>query len=270
MTDAQPTVEFSPIAGEEPVARRKRRWPWVVAGVAVVVTVALIVTELIMRSVVPNTMADIARDSVGLSADHPVEVEISGYLTPQVVFGSFTEVRLSADDVPLAEGIRASVSGVAHDLPMDVTGDELGETHLTARFTEEQLSEVLAVLSRGIGQNLEIEQEQLTISHEFPLFGQAIPIRVAFLPSVVDGQLHIAPLAVDAAGVLSLTVEQLADFTLFAPYVDGVDICIDEYIPRGVTLESLAISTTKTISFTVGLDPRIGIDHSLQANGVCE
>src|SRR5699024_1690688 len=120
------------------------------------------------------------------------------------------------------------------------------------------------------GQNLEIEQEQLTISHEFPLFGQAIPIRVAFLPSVVDGQLHIAPLSVDAAGVLSLTVEQLADFTLFAPYVAGVDTCIDRYRPRGVPRESLAISTTETISFTVGLDPASGIDHSLQANGVCE
>ena len=270
MTDAQPTRELRVESDEIVTPIRNTRWPWIVAGVALVVVLALGVTELVMRNVVPNTMADIARDAVGLSDDHPVEVEVGGYVTPQVLFGSFNQVKLSADDVPLADGIRASVTAIAHDLPMDIAEAELGETHLTAKFTEEQLTEVLGVLSRGIGQNLEIEQEQLTVSHEFSLFGQTFPIKIAFLPSAVDGELHIAPLSVDAAGVLALTVDQLADFSLFAPYADGIDICIDEYIPAGVTLESLAISTTKTISFTVSLDPRIGMDEALQATGVCD
>ena len=261
--DAQADMAAQPV-------KRRRRWPLIVVAIVVLVGAALVITEVALKQIVPNTMADLARESVGLSDDHPVDVEVAGYLTPQVLFGTFQEVRLEADNVPLFEGIRASVSGVAHDLPRDVTKRALGETELTAKFTEEQLIEVLHLLSRGVGQNLEIEQEKLTISHEIPIFGQAIPISVAFLPSVVDGQLHIAPISVDAAGVLSLTVDQLANFQLFAPYADGIDVCVAEYMPAGVTLERLAISTTKTLALTVSLDAEIGVDETLQQPGICE
>lgn len=280
MREDQPTEVFDTVPlpreqaeetvpGEMP-PRRRRRWPVIVAIVVLLTIAGLIVAEVALRQIVPKTMADLAREAVGLSEDHPVNVELAGYLTPQVVMGRFQEVRLSADDVPLTEGIRASVSGVAHDLPRDVTASKLGETELTAKFTEEQLMSVLHLLSRGIGDSLEIEQEKLTISHEIPIFGQSIPISVAFLPSVIDGKLHIAPISVDAAGVLSLTVEQLASFQLFAPYTDGIDVCVAEYMPAGATLDRLAISTTKTLALTVTLDPRIGIDESLQQTGTCE
>lgn len=262
--------EERPVAMEPAPRRRRRRWLVIIAIIVVLATAALVITEVALRQIVPKTMADLARDAVGLSEDHPVDIDVAGYLTPQVLFGRFQEVRVSADNVPLAEGIRASVSGVAHDLPRDVTVHKLGATELTAKFTEEQLISVLHLLSRGIGDSLEIEQEKLTISHEIPIFGQSIPISVAFLPSVVDGKLHIDPISVDAAGVLSLTVEQLASFQLFAPYADGIDVCVAEYMPAGATLDRLAISTTKTLAFTVTLDPRIGIDEALQHTGTCD
>lgn len=253
----------------EPGKKRTTRIALWVGGAVVLIAVALGVTEAVLRQAVPNSMAQIAREAVGLSADHPIDVEVRGYLTPQLIRGTFSEVRLSASDVPLTEGVRASVTAVAHDLPKDATTAELGETSLTAKFTEAELTDVLHMFSRGLGQSLEIKGDRLTVTHELSLFGQAIPITIAFAPSVVDGQLHIDPISVDAAGVLSLTVDQLADFALFKPYVNGLDVCVAEYLPRGATLESLSLSTTKTLSLTVTIDPRVGIDASLQELGTC-
>lgn len=249
---------------------RSKRWIVILVSVVALLVIALVATEVAMRKIVPETMANMVRDTVNLSDDHPIEVEVAGYLTPQVVLGTFNRVHLNADDVPIAEGIRASVSGVAHDLPRDVTSNELGETHLTAKFTQEQLTEVLRVLSRGVGQSLEIEGDRLSISNEITLFGQGIPITVAFFPSVVERQLHIEPISVDAAGVLSLTVDQLKDFQIFAPYADGIDLCVAEYLPAGVHLDALALSTTKTLAVTVKVSPEIGMDESLHELGVCE
>ncbi|MDA3147780.1 DUF2993 domain-containing protein [Leucobacter sp. UCMA 4100] len=248
---------------------KKRGW---IAAVTTVSILALLLggTELVMRQVVPKTMADLAREAVGLSEDHPVDVEISGYLTPQVIFGTFSKVQMSAESVPFADGIRASVTANARDLPRDPSKHELGETTLTATFTEQELTEVLQTLSKGVGQRLIIDGDQLSIDNELSLFGQKVPVSVTFEPSVVDHQLHIEPIAVDAAGILSLGVDQLADFPLFADFANGVDICVASYMPAGVQLDGLSLSTTKKLSVTLSADPRIGIDETLQELGSCD
>lgn len=251
------------------VTHKKKRW--IITGVSIIAALGLllVIAEVVLRSVVPNVIAGLARDAVQLSEDHPVEVDVSGYLTPQVLFGTFGHITVKADDVPLGEGLRATVAVSAEDLPRNPEARELGTTELTATFTEDQLSEVLRTLSKGVGKSLAIEGNQLTIANELSLFGQSIPVSVTVEPSVVDHQLHIEPVAVDAAGILSLGVDQLADFPLFADYANGLDICVASYMPAGVTLEELSLSTTKTLSVKLSADSRIVLDEELQAKGSC-
>lgn len=253
----------------EPSRTQRRRWPIVVALILVLLAVIAVVTELVMRQVVPAIVADNVREYAGLSADHPVDVELTGLITPQVIRGAFTDARVAVENVPVQEGIRVDLEASADSFPMRITEAPLSRTTVTATLDEAELGNVLRVLSRGIGQDLQIDGDDLTMVNNFTFFGQSIPITVTFTPSIMDGGLHIEPVGVEAGGLLSLTVDQLPDFQIFDDFASGMTICVDHLKPEGVTLTDLALSTTQTLKLTAEIHPNIGMDETLQQVGTC-
>lgn len=269
MTGHHDTVVLHDTVPAVPSRKKRRRWPIAIIVIVALLAVAVVATELVLRQVVPAKVADNVREVAGLSADHPVDVELTGFITPQVIRGEFTNARVAVSNVPVQEGIRVDLEASADSFPMNITEAPLRATTVTATLDETQLSNVLRILSRGIGQDLTIDGDDLTISNSLTFFGQSVPINVTFTPSIRDGGLHIEPVGVEAGGILSLTVDQLPDFQIFDDFASGMTICVDHLKPEGVTLTDLALSTTQTLKLTAEIHPNIGMDETLQQVGTC-
>lgn len=254
-----------------PRSKRSRRRVLSIFTAAIIgVLIICGVSELVLRQIVPNRIADGVREALQLSEDHPVEVGVSGMLLPQLVAGRFNRVSIASDDVPLGDTeVRADVTGVARDLPLNIEQQELGHTRISATLSEEQLQAALTTLSRGMEFDLDISGSKLTVATSLNLFGQKIPVTVRFVPSLTGDGLHIEPISVDAAGLISLDVDELANFQLLAPIADGVDLCYDDLVPQGVHLSDLSLSTTRSMRVSATIDPRIMLDPALQEVGEC-
>lgn len=249
----------------------KRALGWIISLIVVGVLLvgAAVSTELVLRQTVPNRIADEIRQHLKLSDDHPVEVRgIEGLLTLQVIRGALDNVTVEVDDAPLGDGMRASVLFSTTSLPTRGKPRILGETEVRVTFDETQLAEVLRLHSRGIGETVTIEGDHLSIGTTVTLFGQRFHVTLTLVVEVREGSLHIEPISIDA-GLLELTVEQLRNFPALEELSLGFDVCVADRLPRGVTLESVELSTQRTLTLVADVDPRIIDDESLQRFGTC-
>lgn len=229
----------------------------------------LIVTEFALRKVVPQQFAGHVREFLHLSDDHSVEVELEGVLLQQLIVGIFNNVQVSVADAPLADGLRANLFAHASKMPKNPMEGQIIDGVVGVTFDSEQLSEVVRVLSRGVGQEVEIEKDHLTVSNSISLFGQKIPLKISFELAANDGQLHINPVGIEAAGLIGFTVDQLQNVPGLTQLAEGFDICIADKLPDGVSLEKITLSTAGTLTVTGEINPEIGMNAALQEFGVC-
>lgn len=239
------------------------------AVVVVLVTVGLLITEMTLRKVVPESFKEQAQEFLSLSPDHPVEVELQPWLTAQYLSGSFKNVQVTVPEAPLSDGMRATLFASAASVPTNPQKGEFVDAHVGATFTTEELSEVTRVLSKGVGQEVELDGEQLKIANTINFLGQKITIKIGFTPEAKDGQIHITPVGVEAAGLLNITVDQLPEFEPLQKFAEGFDICVADKIPKGMIIEEIRLSTANKLTVFVSVDPQIVINESLQELGNC-
>lgn len=263
-------------ARPEQGASQPRRWSkkarrWVIAGAAtlVLLVAAVFATELILRQVIPQKFAGHVRELINLSEDHPVDITLNGWLTGQLIAGSFTDVSIAVPDAPLVEGMRADLFGSADSMPTEPTGGEFKNAVIGVRFSEDQLGTVVQMLSSGIGEDVMIEDGEIMISRSLSLFGQQVPLTVRLEASAVNGQLHVDPISVDAAGLVELTADQLSNIPMFSGLAGGLDLCVSDKLPVGAELDDISLSSTQTLTVELTLDPRLGVDPELQKLGEC-
>ncbi len=268
--DAQPT---QPIPGEwayaEPPRRRRRVWPWIIAGVIVVglAIVAWFAGEAIARNLVTTTIRDQVVTQLALPADQEVQVDVPGPIIPQLIAGTLGEVRIASEDVPM-ESFVGDVAVVAHDVP--ITGGEMGSAAATVILDEEQLRTLMSTVDGFPADSLALAAPDVTISTELSLFGIAFPIGVALTPSAVDADLVLSPASLQVAGA-TVTAEGLRQ--QFGGLADAVlrdwTVCIAQYIPAGLTLTSVAVEADAVVA-GFDIDGAIVSDPQLQENGTCE
>ncbi|MFV0374393.1 LmeA family phospholipid-binding protein [Microbacterium sp.] len=131
--DAFPTVPLpapgeptSGTAGSPAEVRtpRRRRWPWLVAaGAAAVLLVAgILIAEQLARSATVSTIRSAIIAQVGLPADQQLDVQVGGFVLPQLIGGTLDDVHISADEVTFGDltadiQVRATGSRSAAMLP---------------------------------------------------------------------------------------------------------------------------------------------------------
>ncbi|MDY0909111.1 DUF2993 domain-containing protein [Microbacterium sp. CFBP9034] len=268
--DDQPTLVQPDWAYAEAPRRRRRVWPWLVAlGIVVVLAVvAWFAAEAIARDLVTKTVRDQVTERLSLPADHPIDVEVSGTVIPQLIGGSLDEVTVSSDDVPVGS-FEGDVTVTAVDVPI-TEGVDMGGATATVTLDEEQLRALLSTVDGLPADTVGLAEPDLTMSTELQLFGVEFPVGVALTPSVAEGDIVLTPSTFELAGAEIAAAQLTQRFGALADVVvRDWTVCLAEYIPAGVTLTDVHVDGDVLVA-DADVDGAIVTDPALQANGTCE
>lgn len=253
------------------MTRTRERRPWkAVAGVVVAVAILVGAAELALRLIVPGIIAAEVRDQLALTDNHPVDVSLGGSALLHAVGGGVGDVTVDVPDAPIIEGVVADASVHADRVPFDPTSGEI--TGGTARLTvsKDHLGGVIEVLTQGIADSGSVRAGELAVGRELEVFGQTVDLSASIALSVADGDVEIEPRGVRAAG-LDLSAEQLSAATgsLLDPILQPQTVCVAEYLPAGIELTGIELSSTGSASIDADLSPTILSDAAQREPGSC-
>lgn len=249
---------------------RRAKWPWVVLVIVVVIAVLLVAAELVARAVLPNTVRSLVIEQLDLPADQQLDVEASGILLPQLIFGKLDELKLSSDKVTLG-GITGSAHVTATQVPVrsdGVGGEPLGSAKGTVSIDQSQFAALLEHAQLP-GTEITLQAPNATVQGAIPVFGREIPVGLTVTPGADDGDLLLTPVSVELGGK-AIDLQALGAFLgeagtqLAAPQ----HVCIADRLPAGITLIGLRIEGSRAVA-DITADARIAVDPRLLEYGTC-
>lgn len=261
----------------EPVEEQPRRWRrfWIVAAV-IVVLLGLLVggAELLLRAVIPNVIAGVVRDKIGLSQQHEVDVELGGSALVPALGGHVGSVDLRIPDLEVVDGIAADVSAHADSIPFDPTKGRIEGAAATATIGSDSVGPLLALVTDGVVDDGTVKDGLLEVSKTLQLFGYDVQVSAEFGLSVQDGNLVIDPSSINAAG-FNLTAEQLRPLLgdNASALLDTRSVCLRDRLPEGVTLTDIELQQGVlggSAAVTAKFDPELLSDPTKQQFGSCE
>lgn len=251
-------------ATEEP-KRARKRWPWILLAVVVVLAALVVVGELVARAVVPGMVRATVIEELGLSSDQQLDVDVEGILLPQLIGGTLDTVHLASDSVSL-EGVTGAVDVTATGVP--VGGGDLAGASGTIRIDEAEFTSLIAETELPVD-SVAFEAPNATLSGSFSVFGADVPLSLTFTPGAVDGELELTPVAVTVGGI-DIDLDDAG--SVFGSLGEGLtqpqQVCIADQLPAGVTLAGLEIVDGAAV-IDIDVDGAIATDPTLQAKGVC-
>lgn len=281
MSDENPTVPLpdpraqwvlstdaaAPGAGTE--QPRKRRWPWLVALLAVVLLAvgAWFAGEYIARGIVERTIREQVTTSVALPADQPIDIDLPGQVLPQLIAGRFDQLTLSSENVPFGQ-LTGDVVVHATDVPLR-DDDPIGSASASVTLDQSQLQSLLATVEDFPAATVTLAEPDLDITMELRLFALTVPIGVGLTPTASAGQLVLTPRTLMLNGA-EISADALVDqFGAIArTVVRDWEVCIAQYLPAGLELSAVQVSGN-TIVADFAIDGAIIRDEALQQNGTC-
>lgn len=270
--DTQPTEplpDWERADWEHAEAPKRRKWPWIVAFAIVIVlaVVAWFAAEAIARQVVTNVVAGEVRSQLSLPASHEIDVEIAGAVLPQLISGTFSDVTVSSEDVPVGD-LSGDITVAAQGVP--IRGGDMSGATATVALDEDQLRAVLSSVEGFPAESVGLDAPDVTMATELQLFGVGIPVGVSLTPSVEDGGIVLTPSSLQLAGS-DVTADAIrGQFGVVADVVlRDWTVCIAGHLPAGIELTSIEIEGDEVVAV---FDVAGGIltDESLQANGTCD
>jgi len=254
---------------DAPPPRRKRRlWPWIVSLVLVIVLFggAAFAGEWLARDLVERGVRGALASELGVPADQ-AEVQVEGFVIPQLISGRFDEVRIEAQDVSL-QGFTGDVNVTARGVPLTADGP-LDSAEASVALDQEQLRTLLAGVEGFPEESLGLSGTDVTITVDLNVFGVAIPVGVGLTPSAAGGALVLTPASFTVAGA-SADAEGLRN--QFGAVADVVlqpwQVCIASSLPAGLTLTDVAVAEQEVVAH-FDIASGILVDSTLQDPGVC-
>lgn len=264
-----PSVEHPTlvIPGERDAAAKpkRRRWPWVVLIVVIVLGGLAVAAELLARSILPGVVRGIVIEQLDLPADQQLDVQAEGILIVQLLAGSLDELHLSTESVTIG-GITGAA--VVTALGVSLRGDDLTAADGTIRIDQTQFEALLADADLPID-SIVFEEPDVTATGSVTVLGFDIPIEFTATPGAADGDLTLTPVRLLLGGV-ELDAAQVGDRLgdLGTRLTETQRICIADQLPAGLTLAGLSIEGSEAV-IDLTVDGAIVSDASLQQNGTC-
>ena len=242
-----------------------------ILGVVVALAVLAGAAEVALRLIIPNVIANAVREQVGLSEDHPVDVELGGSALLHAITGRVGDVTIGVDDLPLPGGIVVNAKLHADSAPFDPTSGDLHGGTGALTVTGDQLPGVVNAVTRGIAETGEVRDGELVVGRDVTLLGFTVPVSLGLELGVSGGDVQVTPTQVSASG-LDLSSEQIAGAAapVLGDLLETHTVCIADELPRGITLTGIDLSTTGSATLQADLSPGILSDSSEQEPGVCE
>ncbi|MGW8484154.1 LmeA family phospholipid-binding protein [Microbacterium sp. NPDC055903] len=277
MSDDNPTLPYPEASTEHPTLvipgeddavqkPRRRRWPWVVLTVVILLAALVVAAEFIARSMLPGIVRGIVIEQLELPADQQLDVDASGILLPQLIAGSLDQLNLSTQSVTVG-GITGAAEVTARGVSL--RGEDLAGAEGTLRIDQAQFETLLAGTDLPI-ESISFEAPDVTASGSIDVLGFALPISFTATPGATEGDLTLTPVRLLLGGV-ELDAAQIADRLgdLGDRLTETQRICIADQLPAGLHLAGLAIDGTEAV-VDLTVDGAIISDASLQENGTCE
>ena len=230
-----------------PARPRARRWPWLIALVAVAALAvgAWFAGEYIARGIVERTVRDQVQKQLALPADQQIDVDIPGQILPQLISGTLDQITLSSRDVPLGQ-LTGDVVVRASGVPIRGDGPA---TDASASVT--------------------LTEPDIGVAMELRLFALTVPVGVGLTPSATAGQLVLTPTTFTVAGAQISAQALLDQFgAVGSTVIRDWDVCVAQYLPAGMTLSGVRVEGDHVVA-DVAIDGGIIHDPALQQKGTC-
>ena len=254
---------------DAPPPRRKRRlWPWIVSlGVVLVLFGgAAFAGEWLARDLVERGVRGALASELGVPTDQ-AEVQVEGFVIPQLISGRFDEVRIEAQDVSL-QGFTGDVAVTARGVPLRADGP-LNSAEASVTLDQEQMRALMAGVEGFPEESLGLSGADVTITVGLNVFGVAVPIGVGLTPSAAGGALVLTPASFSVAGA-SADAQGLRN--QFGAIADAVlqpwQVCIASSLPAGLTLTDVAVVDQRIVA-NFDIASGILVDSTLRDPGVC-
>jgi len=256
-------------AASPPARRRGRRWPWLIAAVAVAALAvgAWFAGEFIARGIVERTIREQIVSRLDIPADQQIEVDVRGTVLPQLIGGRLDDVTVSAADVsfgPIAGDVQVRAAGVP------IRGDApLQSASATVRLDEAQVRALLGTVDGFPADAVTLDAPDIVMSTQLKLFALSVPVGVSLEPSAAKGDLVLTPRSLRVSGA-EVSADVLTDqFGAVArTVVRDWDVCVKQYLPTGLTLSDVRVDGQQVVA-DMAVNPAITVDSSLQQKGSC-
>ena len=255
----------------QPAPPRPRRalWPWLVAGLAVVVlaVVAWIAGEQIARNILVNTIREQVITQLSLPADQRIDVDVPGQILPQLIGGEIDEITIAGDDVAFGE-LSGDVSVHATGVPVR-GGGALDAATATITLDADQLTALLETVDGFPADTIALDAPAIEISMDLQLFALTVPIGVTLVPSAAGGDLVLTPSTLRVAGAEVSADSLVRQFGAIAgAVVRDWQVCIADQLPAGVELSAVEVKRAAVV-IEFEIDGKIVTDESLRQPGTC-
>lgn len=250
---------------ETPVRPKRRRWPWVLLIVVVVLGMLVVVAEFIARAVLPGVVRSLVIDELNLPADQQLDVEADGILLPQLIGGTLDSLHLSTDSVTL-EGITGAADVTATGVPL--RGGDLGGASGTIRIDQTQFTALLADTDLPVDE-VAFDAPNATVSGTVSVLGIDIPVALTVAPGAAEGDLELTPVELSVGGLV-IDAGQVGSTlgSLGENLTQTQQICIADQLPAGLTLTGLEIVGSEAV-IDIDVNGAIVTDETLLEKGVC-
>lgn len=270
--EALPVEPAQPAPAQpEAPAKRRRRWPIVVAVVVGVLLILGIVAFFVAEAIAKDYARDYVRAKIvavlALPDDADVDVELgSGSIILQALAGRVDEVDVDVPDVAfgaMSGAVRLHAEGVPLDESQPVE---------VLRIDVALGADDLAALGQGAegAPTYEFAEGEVRLSSEFVLFGAAIPLGLSLEPSAADGALVLTPTSV-TIGEETFDADS-SDDSFFGQIVAQLfqpqTMCIAASVPQAFVLADASIDDAELVLAFTGDGASFG-GPELTTPGVC-
>jgi len=255
-------------AASEQTPPRRRRGPVVAIAALVLLVVALVVADGVVRGVAEERVREQVGSAVGVPADE-VEATVHGF----PVLLQLAQGRLQEVDATVPGADLGAVSG---DLEFTATGVPTSAggavDSVEARFamSEDDLARAGDLFGLASITGVSIVEPEVRVGAEFEVFGIAIGVAVGLEPSIEDGSLVVTPSSVALNGAQT-TVQAIRD--QFGTLLDGVlqprSVCLADRLPASLTLESAEVDGDRLVVALGGSEVLLDAESLESGTGSC-
>lgn len=254
-----------------PIGRRRRRvWPWVLLGVVVLLSAAVVAADALARSFAEKAIANELASALDVPAGTPVEVRIGGgSVLVQAITGGFDRVEADVDALDLGP-LTGDLRIVARGVPLDPAAPTR-ELRVRYAVPESALGALTPEIAGVTIDDVAFDGDEIVARGGVSLFGGSLELGLGLTPSAVEGDLAFAPTSI-RIGDETFTAEQLRGDRLLGGLAESLlqerRVCIADALPAALTLTALQVHGGELVATLDGSGAAFG-GTDFHRNGVC-
>jgi hypothetical protein len=252
-----------PIRYRDATPRHRRRL-WIIVPLVLVIVLAtlLVVLNFVGRAVAEDYIATKVEQDLPEGVEGDVSVRIRGaFLLVQYLSGRMDEIDLSSDDLTV-QGVPVTANLQLRGVPVDLSKPV---SRLTGGAVVDERAVQAMLSAQGYSGKVALTGGAVEYTDETQLFGGTVQYAITARPSLAAGRLDLSPQSAEIrSGGIDIDATQL--LRRVAP--DGISVCVAEYLPERIAIDSLLVGDGSVSIGLSGSDVLLTSD-ALARTGTC-